>query len=108
MSIVAWNCWGLGSSLAVRTFTDEVRAKDPLLVFLAKTKAGTSRIIGMKAKLEYTQGIVVQNDGQSGGLALLWREGTKVSFKSCSNSHIDVIIREYPTLSPWHATGFHG
>lgn len=41
-------------------------------------------------------------------MALLWREGTEVSFKSYSNSHIDVIVRKYPTSSMWHAIGFYG
>ena len=99
---------GLGSSLAVRTLTDKVRAKDPLLVFLVETKAGTSKIKRIQTKLEYAQGIVVQNDGWSGSLALLWREGTEVSFKSYSNTYIDVIVHEDPTSSPWRATGFYG
>ena len=37
--ILAWNCWGLGSSLVIQTLTDEVKAKNPILVFLAETKA---------------------------------------------------------------------
>lgn len=90
-----------------RTLTNEVRAKDPLLVFLMETKAGTSRIKSIQTKLEYTQGILVQSDGRSGSLALFWREGIKVSFKSCSNSHIDVIVHGDPTSSPWHVTGFY-
>ena len=94
--------------MSVRTLINEVRAKDPLLVFLVKTKAGTSRIKGIKTKLEYTQGIVVQSDGWIGDLALLWREGTEVSFKSCSNSHIDVIVRKDPTSSLWRVTIFYG
>lgn len=108
MSILAWNCRDLGSSLAVRTLIDDVRKKDPFLVFLVETKAGTSRIKRIQTKLDYTQGIVVQSDRRSGGLALLWREGTEVSFKSSSNSHIDVLVRESPTESPWRATGFYG
>lgn len=47
----------------VRTLTDEVRSKDPLLVFLTETKASTSRIKGIQTKLEYTQGIAVPSDG---------------------------------------------
>ena len=51
----------------------------------------------------FRSGITVPSDGQSGGLALLWREGTNVRFKSYSNSHINVEIH---SLTPWHATGF--
>lgn len=33
-------------------------------------------------------------DGRSDDLALLWREGMKVEFKSYSHSHIDVVVYE--------------
>ena len=48
------------------------------------------------------------SDGRSGGLALLWREGSEVTFKSCSNSYIDVVVREESLTIPWRATGFYG
>lgn len=108
MNLMVWNCRGMGSSLAVRILTDEVRTRDPLLVFLVETKASVSRIKGLQAKLNYTQGIVVPSDGRSGGLALLWKEGASVSFKSCSNAHIDVVFRENSSSTPWRATGFYG
>lgn len=69
-----------------------VKEKDPLLVFLSKTKAGSSRIKGIQNKINFTQGIVVPSDTRSEGLALLWKEGTEVCFKSCSHSHIDVVV----------------
>ena len=65
--LLAWNCWGLGSNLAIRILTDEVKATDPTLVFLAETKAGVNRIKGVQRKLDYTQGIIVPSDGRSGG-----------------------------------------
>ena len=39
---------------------------------------------------------------------MLWREGTDVRFKSCSNSHIDVEVHKNPSSSPWRVTGFYG
>ena len=36
--ILARNCWGLGSSLVIQTLTNEVNAKNPILVFVAETK----------------------------------------------------------------------
>ena len=41
-------------------------------------------------------------------MALLWNEGTMINFKSCSNSHIDVVVLESPSSEPWHAIGFYG
>ena len=108
MSVIAQNSWGLGSSLMVRTLIEEVRAKDPLLVFLLETKARVSRIKGIQNKIEFTQGIMVPSDGRSGSLALLSREGTNVRFKSYSNFHINLEIHENSSLTPWRATGFYG
>ena len=31
-----------------------------------------------------------------------------MSFKSCSNAHIDVVVRESFSSLPWRATGFYG
>ena len=77
--------------------------RDPLMVFLAETKTGESRIKGVWNKIGYTQGITVSSDRRSEGLALMWKEGTKICFKSCSNSHIDVVVN-----GEWRATGFTG
>ena len=108
MIVMAWNCRGMGSTLAVRTLAEEVRTREPLLVFFAETKASISRIKGLQSKLNYTQGITVPSDGRSGGLALLWKKGARVSFKSCSNSHIDVVVCESDSSPSWRATSFYG
>ena len=48
------------------------------------------------------------SDGRSGDLALLWKEGTVVHFKSCSHTHIDVVVMEDDGGGSWWATGFYG
>lgn len=98
---------GMRSTLAVRAITNEVRNNDPILVFLAKTKANLNRIKGLQRKLGLTQGIMVSSDGRSGGLAMVWKEGFEVRFKSCSNTHIDVVVCEGNRTKPWQATGFY-
>lgn len=109
MSVLSWNYQGLGLTPAVRLLTEEVRSKNPTLVFLVETKAQTSRIKGLQQKLNFTQGIVVPSDGRSDGLTFLWKEGTVVHFKSCSHSHIDVVVVvEEDSGGPWRATGFYG
>ena len=108
MTILAWNCRGMGSALAGKILADEVREKDPLLVFLAETKTGESKMRRIRNKMKYTQGITVQSDGRSGGLAMMWKEGVDIRLRSCSNSHIDVEIHEGSAPTPWRATGFYG
>ena len=54
MSLLAWNCWGLGSALAVRSLIDVVKATNSVLVFLSETKANQNRIKGLQRKLNLT------------------------------------------------------
>ena len=108
MSELTLNCWGLGSSLTVQLLTDEAKSRNPALVFLVETKASPSRIKGLQRKLQLSQGISVPCDGRSGGLAMLWREGVDVRFKSCSHSHIDMVVYGVGEARPWRASDFYG
>ena len=94
MTILAWNYRGMGLASAVRALTYEVKGCNPMLVFLAKTKATQNRIKALQRNLGLIQGISVKSDGRSGGLAMLWKEGFDVHLKSCSNTHIDVVVYE--------------
>ena len=98
----------MGSALAVRTLADEARSKDPLLVFLTEMKIGESKMKGIRNKLEYTQGITVPSDGKSGGLAMMWKKGSDIRLRSCSNSYIDVEVHSSLAPIPWRAMGFYG
>uniref|UniRef100_A0A7N2MKJ4 DUF4283 domain-containing protein n=1 Tax=Quercus lobata TaxID=97700 RepID=A0A7N2MKJ4_QUELO len=66
----------------------------PFWVQIFNLPRDMSRIRGIQNKINFTQGIIIPSDGRSGGLAMLWKEGTEISFKSYSNSHIDVVIRD--------------
>ncbi|KAL4620053.1 hypothetical protein ACB092_06G126100 [Castanea dentata] len=79
-----------------------------ILVFLSETKASESKMKEFQQKLKLTQGIMVPSEGKSGGLAMIWKEGTDVRLKSCSNSHIDVVVHSGSSVSSWRATGFYG
>uniref|UniRef100_A0A7N2LL92 Uncharacterized protein n=1 Tax=Quercus lobata TaxID=97700 RepID=A0A7N2LL92_QUELO len=45
----------------------------PIWVFLMETKLSTDQLNAKKQNRDYNQGLVVSNEGQSGGLALLWK-----------------------------------
>ena len=108
MSVLAWNCRGVGTPPAIRTLTEEVKNQNPVVVFLSETKANTERMKGFQQKIGLTQGIIVPSDGMSGGLAMLWREGTDIRFKSCSHLHIDVVVHGESKGGPWRISGFYG
>ena len=108
MNIISWNCRGLGIPRSVRALTKLVRTEAPLLIFLVETKAKVPGVARLQAKLDYTQGIIVPSNGKSGGLALLWKEGTNVWTHKYSNSHIDVVVTDTTSNMRWRATGFYG
>ena len=62
----------------------------------------------VKFKLGFSNGLIVPNQGKSGGLALLWSKDIKLETKSYSQHHIDIIIIEHDRNSTWRFTGFYG
>ena len=48
------------------------------------------------------------SDGWSDSLAMLLREGVVVCFKSCSNTHIVMVVQGEGRVNPWRATSFYG
>lgn len=69
-----------------------MRAKDPKFVFLMETKLHCDIMNRLKHELGYSQGIDVSSDGNSGGLALLWKLETLVNVLMCSRWYIDALV----------------
>ena len=51
--------------------------------------------------------LVVEAEGRSGGLGLIWREAVDINLLSLSNNHIDVEVH-ITGDQPWRLTGFYG
>ncbi|PPS07755.1 hypothetical protein GOBAR_AA12887 [Gossypium barbadense] len=58
-------------------------------------------------KCRLQNGLTVNSEGRSGGLALMWKEGTKVSIQSFSKHHIDSIVN-LENNKNMRVTGFYG
>ncbi|KAL0460647.1 UNVERIFIED_CONTAM: hypothetical protein Slati_0691900 [Sesamum latifolium] len=107
MSMIAWNCRGLGAAATIRKLGDIVRDERPLLVFLSKTKCGKFRIDCIKERLGMF-GVGIPAKGKSGGLALLWDKSVCVQLRSFSSNHIDAdVITDCESVN-WRFTGFYG
>lgn len=61
----------------------------------------------VRTRLNYQGMIVVEAQGRSGGLAMLWRESDHVRLRSLSQNHIDVEVH-LEGRQPWRLTGFYG
>ncbi|KAL0411141.1 UNVERIFIED_CONTAM: putative mitochondrial protein [Sesamum latifolium] len=107
MSILCWNCQGVGGPWTVRGLGEYIKTHHPSLVFLAETKCKSSRIELLKRKWNMF-GYSVDSIGKSGGLALLWEKSVSVQLQSFSATHIDVSIQTNNDPSPWRLTDFYG
>ena len=58
--------------------------------------------------MSYTQGLVVSNGRARGGLALLWKRGSKGDVWGLSHWYIDAIIDYDNSDEVWRFTRFYG
>jgi exonuclease III len=70
MSILSWNCRGLGNPRTVRDLHRLVKEKHPSLVFLMETKLQAHRFKAIRVWLGFQNVFIVDSMGRSGGLAL--------------------------------------
>lgn len=71
---------------------ESLRGKDPKFVFLMEMKLHKDIMNQVKHELGYTQGVAVSSEGNSGGLALLWKPGTRVEVRKYSCWCIDTLV----------------
>ena len=107
MSILAWNCRGLGSDATVGELRYLVKKYRPALIFLSESKMGEDRAEGFMWSLGYTGSYAVSCVGRSGGLALFWRQPYSVSLRGFNSHCIDVTM-SVEDAEPWHATYVYG
>ncbi|XP_071683852.1 uncharacterized protein [Lolium perenne] len=109
MNILSLNCRGGGRPETVREISDLVRLQRPSLVFLSETKMSDKKAQDLRWKFGFSNAFGVKSVGLSGGLCLYWNNDSRVSLKSFSNSHIDVLIQNDELGDvEWRFTGFYG
>ena len=107
MSILRWNCRGLGNRQTVQELGDLVRAQDPTVVFLAETWLDDIRLVGLHDSLRYGHHQGVSRRTRGGGLVLFWKKDFDDQVMSSSLNHIDVLINRGKE-NGWRFTGFYG
>jgi hypothetical protein len=85
MSIISWNCRGLGQSRTVQELTSLTRAKSPSMVFLMETRRSARHAMNLKWRLRLRNSIGVDSIGQGGCLVLFWHESLQVFLLGMSN-----------------------
>ena len=74
MSILCWNCQGLGNCQTIQELEDLVQTQDPAVVFLAETYLLNARLGGIKETLQMGDFFGVSKVSLGGGLALFWKK----------------------------------
>ena len=107
MSLLVWNCRGLGNLATEKELGEINRAKDPSVMFIAETWADEARLKSLKHRLQFDRMFMVPRIHRGGGLVLFWRDSIKLNVKTSSKNHIDCIIGE-GSDEAWRFTGFYG
>ena len=107
MSIMCWNCQGLGNRQTVQELGNITWAQDPTVVFLAETWLVEARLAGIRDSLQFSHYHGVSKVNHGGGLALFWKKYFNLRVVSSSTNQIDTVIFE-GTDKAWRFTGFYG
>lgn len=69
-----------------------VRQERPSFIFLCETMDNKGKMKSVRRSLGFDGLFVVDPQGRSGGLALIWRDKDQVHLRSSSRNHIDVEV----------------
>ncbi|KAK8335247.1 hypothetical protein V6Z12_A09G041200, partial [Gossypium hirsutum] len=107
MKFLCWNCRGLGNSAKIRELKQLIAVNNPDVIFLSETKMSANDFRRVQNNCRLQNGLAVNSEGWSGGLALMWRDGMNVSIQNFSKHHIDSKVRldDNKTI---RVTGFYG
>ncbi|XP_074374632.1 uncharacterized protein LOC141715043 [Apium graveolens] len=92
MSILSWNCHGLGTPWAFQFLKEIVLQKKPDFVFLCEILYKQLTVERLQSAIGFEGNFVVETQGHSGGVALLWRYKDEVALSSYNKNHIDVTV----------------
>ncbi|XP_042958196.1 uncharacterized protein LOC122293792 [Carya illinoinensis] len=108
MSILVWNCQGLGNLWTVSVLKNLTKEKWPKLVFLVETKSKKTRLEEVRRSLKTDGCFAVNCVGMSGGITLLWKEAWHVKIINYTRWHISALIQEGDPGPTWKFTRFYG
>ena len=107
MTLISWNCWGLGNQRAINVLSHLVREKAPKVLFFMEIKRIVEEMRWIQEDLPYRCMLAVPCTQRRSGLALLCKEEVNLNIQTYSPHHIDtLILNEEQHL--WRLTGFYG
>jgi len=70
INCLVWNCRGFGNLFTRKELGEIIRAKDPFVVFIAKTLVDEARLDTIQQNIDFENKWVVPRVGHGGGLVL--------------------------------------
>lgn len=104
MSILSWNCRGLGCLRTVRFLQALLWRYKPTILFLIETNVSSSAMENIRV-CKLIHGWYV---GRSGRLSLLWQDRFDLMAKFYSRYHIDAILNQSFDRGVWRLTCVYG
>ncbi|CAN1729936.1 LINE-1 reverse transcriptase homolog [Linum perenne] len=107
MIIISWNCRGLGQPRAVRALSELVKVHRPDVIFLSETLVQKQKMEEIRIKLKFDGCFVVDPIGRSGGLCVLWKEGSRIDVLNFSTNCINMKVKD-DKEDEFRLTGYYG
>jgi exonuclease III len=108
MSLLSWNCRGLGNPRSVCDLRWLVKEKKPTFLFLMETRMRNKKLQVLRNKLGFEGMLTMDPIGRGGVLAFLWLNPREVEVLNYSLRHISALIKLEGSDLSWKFTGFYG
>ncbi|XP_026385363.1 uncharacterized protein LOC113280965 isoform X1 [Papaver somniferum] len=107
MKILVWNCRGAARPSLVRVMKNLIKRHKPTIVDLLETRVLASHAAGIVGRLGFAESIVIDPEGFSGGMCLLW-DPEEVDIQDTKESRwaIHAVVTA-KFKSPWILSSFY-
>uniref|UniRef100_A0A803NUS5 Reverse transcriptase domain-containing protein n=1 Tax=Cannabis sativa TaxID=3483 RepID=A0A803NUS5_CANSA len=107
MKLLSWNFRGIGPPRSIQFLKQLVDQKRPRVLFLCETLSNKEKVGALSLKMGFEGCFVVEAQGRSGGLALMWKSEEEVVIDSFSMNYIDCFVH-FEGYRKFQFTGFYG
>lgn len=108
MSLMAWNCRGIGGASTVHTLKENLQRYRPDLLFLSETKTNAQRCARIARSCRFKDYHAVDAENRAGGLCLFWQDNIEVTILLSNKNMIHVSINHPSLPSMWYLTCVYG